>query len=371
MKLTKASVGAVGAALLLAGACTPRKEATAETATPAQELFARMKKIQEKGIMFGHHDATFYGHTWELDSNRCDVKEVCGDYPAILSTDLAWLETDSAFNIEHIPFDRMRSEIAAHDARGGITTLCWHLHNPRTLDSSWDFTPEHSPFPGIVTDGDSINMRYREWVAKTADFISSLTDSAGNKIAVVWRPFHEQNGDWFWWGKQNATPEQYKQLWTIMRGIYDEKGVDNVIWAFSPDKALTAEEYFATYPGDEYVDILGADIYMYGAEKGVDAWKNYIDHEFPAMVEHAEKTGQLVAFTETGSESVPMADWYDGVLLPAVSKYPLSFVVAWRNSPIMEQHHYAPYPGHSSEEGFRRFHDADSVLFLNEIKDIR
>lgn len=349
--------------------CVSKKNTEAAQTTPAQSLIERMKGLQDKGIMFGHHDDMFYGHAWEGDSGRSDVKEICGDYPAILSTDLAWLETDSVYNIEKIPFDRMRSEIAAHHQRGGITALCWHLHNPLTLDSSWDCDTLHSPFPGIVTEGDSVNLRYREWVGKTADYIMSLKDSEGNSIPVIWRPFHEQNGDWFWWGAQNASPEEYKRLWTIMREIYDEKGVDNVVWAFSPDKCTTSEEYFATYPGDGYVDILGADIYMYGGEKGIEKWTDYIDKEFTAMTEHAEATGQLIAFTETGSESIPVDNWYDGVLLPAISKFPVSFVVAWRNSPVMEHHYYAPFKGHPSEEGFKRFHSDSRTLFLKDISE--
>lgn len=343
-----------------------------ENTTPAERLVQRMHCLTDSGaMMFGHHDATFYGHGWQFEEGRCDVREVCGDLPAVLSTDLAWIEVDSAVNIERIPFEAMRREIAAHHARGGITALCWHPHNPRTLGSSWDNDTLSSPFPGIVTPGDTLNTRYREWAAKTADFILSLTDSTGNRVPVIWRPFHEMNGTWFWWGAQNATPEQYKALWTEMRGVFDEKGVDNAVWAYSPDKCRTAGEYFAAYPGDDKVDILGADIYMFDGEKGIDTWRDYVASEFAVMADHAAHTGQLLAFTETGAESVPVADWYDAVLLTALQPYNVAYTVAWRNSPVMEHHYYMPYKGHPGEESFKRFHASGRTLFLSDITNTR
>ena len=59
---------------------------------------------------------------------------------------------------------------------------------------------------------------------------------------------HENSGTWFWWGTGNSTPEEYIDLWKRTRRIFDEKGVNNVVWAYSPDKDLTPEQYFSTYP---------------------------------------------------------------------------------------------------------------------------
>ena len=73
---------------------------------------------------------------------------------------------------------------------------------------------------------------------------------------------------------KNCTADDYKSLWKIMREKFDAKGVDNVVWAYSPDRCSSAEQYMARYPGDEYVDILGADVYHFNGAEGTDTYRN-------------------------------------------------------------------------------------------------
>lgn len=138
------------------------------------------------------------------------------------------------------------------------------------------------------------------------------------------------------------------------------------MWAYSPDKDLTREEYFSTYPGDEYVDILGTDIYHFDGENGVEQYRDRVKAQMPFVVEEAEKRGKIAALTETGLEGLDVADWYTRVLMPSVDSLKIAYVCVWRNAIESEKpnHFYVPYPGHKSEQDFKKFHDTSNAIFV-------
>ena len=88
--------------------------------TPAEKMLSQLKKVKKQGIMFAHQDDPVYGTTWKWDLDRSDVKEVCGDYPALMGFDLGKMELDSKENLDGVPFDRMRHEIIDQHQRGGF-----------------------------------------------------------------------------------------------------------------------------------------------------------------------------------------------------------------------------------------------------------
>ena len=111
-------------------ACATKQSETQKTA--AQQLLERLDSLRLKGIMYGHQDDPMYGLTWEYDKDSSDVKNVCGDYPAIMGFDLGGIEMGDEKNLDSVPFTRMREEIQNHYRRGGIITLSWHPRNPVT-----------------------------------------------------------------------------------------------------------------------------------------------------------------------------------------------------------------------------------------------
>ena len=362
MKLKYIAIATV--ALLASCSANKSKEMTEDSESPAHTLFVQLDSVVKSGhFYFGHHDDTAYGHDWTYVDGNSDVRLVTGDYPGLMNWDLGMLEMDSDRNLDGVPFDFIRSEVAKQSARGGVNAISWHPRNPVSGGNSWDV----SASPLHLLDSDSIlSQKMDDWIGKTADFILSLKDSVGNPLPVIFRPWHENSGTWFWWGTGNSTPDEYIALWHRTRKIFDDKGVNNVLWAYSPDKDLTPEKYFATYPGDEYVDILGTDIYHFGGEDGVDEYVNRIRNQLPFVAEEAAKRGKLVAFTETGLEGLEIPDWYSRVLLPAVKDIPIAYVCVWRNAEknMKPGHFYVPYPGHPAEDDFKKFHDSGLPLFV-------
>lgn len=339
-------------------------EAEAQAATPAQNLIATLDSVAKSGhFYFGHHDDPAYGYDWQYVEGNSDVKAVTGEYPGLMSWDLGMIEKDSAKNLDGVPFAFMAAEIAKQNARGGINAISWHPLNPATDGTAWDVTK--APLKELESNK-AIADTLDAWIGRAADFIGSLKDAQGNAIPVVFRPWHENSGSWFWWGAEHATPQQYIDLWKRTRRIFDEKGINNVVWAYSPDKDLDKEAYFSTYPGDEYVDILGTDIYHFGGEAGTAEYQKRIKSQLPMVVEEAKKRGKIAAFTETGLEGLPMDKWYTTVLMPSIQDLGIAYVCVWRNARHQDKagHFYVPYPGHPAEADFKAFHDSGKAVFV-------
>ncbi len=361
------SIIITAAATLILSACSgSKKEQTQEfeSSTPAQTLIALLDSTVSSGQFFyGHHDDPAYGHDWKYEEGRSDVKDMTGEYPGLMSWDLGMLELDSANNLDGVPFTFIAEQIAAQNARGGINAISWHPRNPISGGDSWDTSA--SPLHEIA-ENQELAQQVDSWIGKAADFIGSLKDADGNAIPVIFRPWHENSGTWFWWGAGNSTPEEYIAFWKRTRKIFDEKGIDNVVWAYSPDKDLTPEGYFKTYPGDEYVDILGSDIYHFNGEEGVQEYRDRVSKQLSFVTEEAKKRGKVAAFTETGLEGMGMDQWYTQVLLPLIKDLPIAYVCVWRNAVQTEKpgHFYAPYPGHPAEKDFMIFYENPQTIFV-------
>lgn len=337
---------ALAAISLLATGCTH-----AEAETPAQQLRARLAQGVEKGtVLFGHHDDTAYGHTWQYEPGRSDVKEVTGFYPAIINWDLGGIENADSANLDGVPFTYMKEQALAQHERGGINTFSWHGRDALTNLDSWQ-TADKELVSRMVNTPEGQNA-YNTQLDRLADFFLNLTDRDGKRLGVVFRPWHEHTGSWFWWGQDNCSREDYLKLWTMMRKRFDERGVDNILWAYSPDRCATVEKYLERYPGDKYVDIMGLDVYHFNGTEGIETYREAATTGLKIATEAAKGRGKLAAFTETGLESLPIADWYTSILQPVMDQFPIAYVTVWRNALDKPEHFYTPWPGHPAAPDF-------------------
>lgn len=344
------------------------KKATPETVN----LFLNLHELSKNHILFGHQHATEYGHGWFGDSNRSDVKSVTGSHPAVIGVDFSGLSGRPDSLIEKTK-KSLRKSIADTYDRGGVTTIAWHFSNP--ISGGGFYWQDSVSLPAVkyIIPGKEHHEKYKSILQGIAAFVNSVEGSDRKKVPMIFRPFHEFDGDWFWWGKAHCTGEEFKTLWRFtISYLRDSLRVHNLIYAFSPDNKFNSREQFLErYPGDEWVDMVGMDNYgdfgrdgRYNLEAGIKKLKIVSDY--------ARSTGKLAAFTETGLESIPNTSWWTETLLKALKSenMQLCYVLVWRNDSRSPTHYYAPYPGHVSEPDFLRFYNDPYTLFENDLKTI-
>ncbi len=342
------------------------KLADEDASRQTQSLYVKLWQIgQSEQFLFGQEDAVAYGIGWKGERWRSDVADVCGDFPAVYGWDMSKLGKYS-FNIDTVDFQQMRQWIKRAHRKGGINTISWHLDNPVSGGDSWDTTPAVA---AILPGGEKHDW-YRNKLDLFADFVKSLKSRRffGHRIPIIFRPFHEHTGRWFWWGKPYCSAEEYIALWRFtVDYLKDEKGVHNLLYAYSPDVFSDREHYLKFYPGDDYVDILGLDDYR---DVGRFGKTQKLTERLQILVELAEEKEKVAALTETGYETVPEADWWTATLLVAITAEPvkgrIAWALVWRNARL--SHHYGPYPGHKSADDFVRFYQDSSTLFLRDLQ---
>jgi mannan endo-1,4-beta-mannosidase len=349
--------------------------ATAET----RALFLNLRRLAGRQVMFGHQDDLAYGHDWAGEPGRSDVKEVAGSYPAVYGWELGGLERESAPQIDGVSFDRMRAWIVEGYRRGGVITLSWHMHNPVTGGNAWDTT---RALPTLLPGG-AHHAEYTRWLDRFAAFVGTLRapgpNGAETLVPVIFRPFHEMSGSWFWWGARHATPDEYRRLWRFtVEYLRDRRGVHNVLYAYSPDKLYDygAAHYLDWYPGDAYVDVLGIDQYWWppSATWAPADQRAALTDALRHVVRQADARGKIAALTETGYETIPDSTWWTGKLLAAIRADSLAsriaYVLVWRNATRAREgrdHFYAPYPGQASAADFARFRADALIAFEDEL----
>ncbi|MCR5408987.1 MAG: glycoside hydrolase family 26 protein [Bacteroidales bacterium] len=350
-------------ALTLVG-CTSRKK---PLETPKDQLVHQLFSYAEKGqIAYGHQDDLVYGHNWVLTDweddplERSDVKDVTGQYPMVLGFDLGGIELGHAKNLDGVPFGLIRKATQQHVQRGGIVTFSWHPRNPLTGGDAWD-TSSKEAVSSLLEEGVG-HEEFMQWLERAADFIASL------EVPVIMRPWHENLGSWFWWGGNLCTPQEYKSLFRMTRDYFSSRGLENILWCYSPNGSCTPEEYQQRYPGDDYVDIVGVDTYEFMGEGTLEeAAQNYRKELLPALdflKEFSSSHGKLMCLSETGFESIPDSKWWTQTLFPAIKDYPVCYVLTWRNAHDRPEHFYAPWKGFAGAEDFKVFAGYEQIVLL-------
>ena len=342
------------------------KKATKETVS----LYNNLKRVASKGFLFGHQDDLAYGVNWKYKHGASDVKEAAGDYPAVYGWEIGGLEHDLPKNLDAVPFETMKQFIQDGYERGGVVTISWHANSPLgNGKSAWDTThgTVATILPGAVN-----HALYKSWLDKVALFLQSLKGKKGEAIPVLFRPFHELTGSWFWWGQRQCTPEEFKALWRFtFQYLHNEKKLNNLLWVYNTSGDFTtAEEFLERYPGDDMVDMVSFDTYQYGDTTQSPVFAERLSKQLKLVQSIADEKKKLSALAETGYEAIPDTNWWTKTLLSAIGDTKISYVLVWRNHGYNEHmkkmHYYAPYKGQVSENDFQKFYQHTRTLFEKE-----
>jgi len=244
--LDRRAVMALGAAAGVmpawAGAAAPQRTlSNARASREARTLYAWLWSQYGRRTLTGQQEQGYNpeGAQREL----AYLQQVTGRQPAILGLDY----------IDPRDGDGVTARALAWARSGGIVTLCWHWGAP-DIGTGYENSKKDFDVARALAPGTPQNRAMMAQMAHTAALLTKLRDAG---VPVLWRPFHEFSGDWFWWGKHG--PEAFKALWRLMyRNYVDRYRLNNLIWVLGWAGQKVDPAY---WPGRDMVDIAGADLY--------------------------------------------------------------------------------------------------------------
>lgn len=356
-----------------------------------KSLFAYLNSIRGKEVLFGHQHATDEGITITREEGvvESDVKNSVGDYPAVFGWDTLSLQGEEKPGVSG-DAEQSRKNLAdsmrqAHEM-GGIVALSTHFPNFLT-GGRYNDTSER--VAQSILPGGEKNAEFRAFLDNVALFANELKDDTGESIPVLFRPFHEQNGGWFWWGSKTTSKSEYKELYRYtVEYLRDQKGVQNFLYVFSPNGTFSGNEetYLKTYPGDDYVDILGMDQYDNQATPGTDQFLNNLVSDLAMVSRLADEKGKISTFSEYGYSPQGMKtegngdlEWFTKVM-DAIKADPdakkIAYMQTWANF-ALNGNLFVPYKNapdglgdHELLPDFVEYYEDPYTSFLNEVEGV-
>ncbi len=224
------------------------------------DLLNYIYSISGENTLTGQHSVPLFG-SLRLPS----VQKMTTKYPAVFGQDFGFSEPGTWDGINYR--QQIVDEAIRRHNEGFIITLMWHAVRPieeEPVDFRQSIQGEltESEWKDLITPGTLINEKWKSQVDVIAFFLKQLKNAG---VPVLWRPYHEMNGDWFWWGKKEGD-DGYKKLYKMLFDrLVNFHGLNNLIWVFNANEVKTGvDDYEMYYPGDDYVDILATDVYSEG-----------------------------------------------------------------------------------------------------------
>lgn len=260
-----------------------------------RELLELVQSVSGSETFSGQHNAPSHiSHYSDL------AEEITGHYPAVWGQDFGFSADGDLDGTNFRP--QVIAEAKRQHAAGSIITLMWHAvrptgEEPATFDDNicaGQLSDED--WHDVLTPGTPVHSRWERQVDVVAHLLAELRDA---EIPVLWRPYHEMNGAWFWWGGRPGA-EGYAALYRqLYRRLVDHHRLDNLVWVWNANAPRTDPEdgdaapYAGFYPGHDVVDILAADVYA----------ADYRQTHHDELVELGE--GRPIALGEVGQLPTP------------------------------------------------------------------
>ena len=235
------------AVILLSGCRTPQSPANPDANARAKAIlkyFQGLEARPAKRVVSGQFSDFGGGANLRL---MTEIHDQTGHWPALLGADYA--------GRGGITTEAPNQAVLEYWRQGGLVTLSAHLYNPaRTNVMFSGLRDKDVDLNILLVPGTEIHARWMHELDQIADGLQQLKDQG---VVVLWRPFHEMNGNWFWWDGKD--PKTFVKLWRQMFDYFTKtRGLDNLLWVFSPNHGTNATVY---YPGDRYADLVGLDAY--------------------------------------------------------------------------------------------------------------
>lgn len=223
----------------------------------ARALLHYLNSISGKYTITGQHNYLYEGSRW---TDR--TYGITGKYPGLYGVDFGFSAGDDKDSILGRP--EMLEEVERQYRNGSVIAVTWHEVRPTddepvTFRDSVQGHLSDFEWKELLTPGTNLNRRWCAQVDVIAGFLAQLRDA---HVAVLFRPYHEMNGTWFWWGwrpGKNGSAALYRQLYDRLVNLHK---LDDLVWVWNVNAPSQNAGPFADYfPGTEYADVLSVDNY--------------------------------------------------------------------------------------------------------------
>lgn len=361
--------------LLLVGvvvACGASAQPTPVDPSATPETRALLANLHHIGwdtdtIMFGQEFPLSYDRRMAHadDPTRSDVGDVVGDHPAVHGSDFHFLiDKDAAESARH--------KIAARAAYAGGAMVTFDYHWLGRTGGIHNWNAEDAKILHRVVNNDNSHGDVT-WFYESLDRVLAIIND-DLQFPIVFRPLHEMNGNWFWWGSRlEGGPETYRRAYQLLVDYMRDR-TDYVLFCWSPDKALTTQYY----PGDDYVDVIGIDGYGQGNPTVTWFSSTQMVTLLEQVTDFAAAHGKVAAFTETGYATdknlryhTEQPDWWRESVLNPILASPKARRIAWLLTWVNADWEgpFTPYAEspEASQAAFRAFHADPHTLFQADV----
>ena len=309
------------------------KPVTLNASPEVVQLLQYLQSISGNHTLTGQHAVPLLRSARLIEAQRAG-----GNFPAVFGMDFGF---DSPGTWDGINFRQQIVDEAIQKYREGyLIVLMWHAVRPiedepvkfkdsiqgKLTDEQWH---------DLITPGTEVNERWKSQVDVIAWYLKQLRDA---HVPVLWRPYHEMNGGWFWWGKK-AGPDGYKKLYRMLFDrLVNFHKLNNLIWVYGANEATPpgVDPYDTYYPGDDVVDVLGTDVYH----------TNFAKEQYDQLLAVAKD--KPIALGEVGS--VPSPE-----VLKDQPRW--TWFMVWDD----------PTEGGATAKGIRATYNCDQAITLNQL----
>lgn len=367
--------GTVSAIFLTGTTCPAVTKTDPEATALVNRFYDNLKGLTVMdNAAFGQQFTTWKGINangtpWQGTVNRSDIKTVTGYHPGVSGWNFEIYLSSS--NTDRTS---MRQRIIADFVNGMIITFHWEMRNPNTGGDSKDragvaATP--TLLAQAVTTGTAANTKLKSDLDQLATLLGQLSYN-GELVPVIFRPYHEMNGGWFWWGQGNVN--EFKALWNFtLAHLRDTKNKHQLLYCYSPsgNNFTSKTEYLTYWPGNNSVDICGVDQYLKDTDP-ISKWNDAMIYTFQV----ASYREMPAAFTEIGRSQgltgTTNNTWWTSRMLAAFNDpvRPLwtkcAYIMTWTNQSTSS--YFVPYhAGHVQTPDFKNFVADPHVLLQPEL----
>lgn len=306
-----------------------------------ENLQTNIKTYADKGTMIGQLNGTIEGIGWQCDSDRSDIKTICGDRPAAVGYELAGVESGKTQNPDGLPFDAVRKDLLKNVRRGALVTLTWTA-------------PDYK--------GNSETLG--QYVKSLAAYVNSLHDENDIKAPVVLFLYPLDGTAWY----NSLSADDYEDLYEKTKDLLADEELNNVIYGYS--ESYPSANFLERFP--DGIDVVNVTVLQKKDQASLNAYRQAVEEATSRAQPFAQEHNCAYGMT-TGMESLPDSSVFTDVILPLVKNHRLTYLMFGANhGDSIEGHFYVPYPGEGNEriQDFMQLYNDDSTVFMKKLNGL-